>query len=97
MATINNLPETITDAALLDFTGAVGSYSGKARRCCCGCCGNHSESKVAITRQINKIKRLVAAGHVAEVGTNNIAVEVMSGETDSHGEQQGRLYIVYFN
>lgn len=91
MDTINNLPETITDASLLDFTGAIGSYSGKARRCCCGCCGNHSESKTAITRQINKIKRLVASGYTAEVGPNNIAVEVMD-----EGSDNGRLYIVYF-
>lgn len=94
MNTVNNLPKTITDVTLLDFTGAKRSYSGKAGRCCCGCSGNYSESKASVTRQINKIKKLVAAGYKAEVGSNNIAVEVLAeGYISSN---PGRLYIVYF-
>ena len=87
MATVNNLPETIYEwtADLLDFTGAVRSYSGKRGHCCCGCSGNYSDYKPAVTRQINLIKKLVKKGMVAEVGSNNIAVEC--------GD---RIYIVYF-
>lgn len=94
--TVNNLPEVITDVELLDFTGASAAYTGDAGCCCCGCSGNHTNSKTSVTRQINKIKRLVAAGYPAEVGTNNIAVEVYSGKRDRYGYQKGRIYIVYF-
>lgn len=95
MNTVNNLPNRISDVALLDFTGAKRSYSGKAGRCCCGCSGNYSENKASVTRQINKIKKLVAAGYTAEVGRNNIAVEVIDeGYISSN---PGRLYIVYFD
>jgi hypothetical protein len=97
IATIHNLPETITDAALLDFTGATGTYTGKARRCCCGCSGNHSQHKASITRQINRITALVKAGHAAEVGPNNIAVEVITERSEWGEVINGRLYIVYFD
>lgn len=77
MQTINNLPETIGEwnRELLDFTGAKRMYTGKRGCCCCGCSGNYSDYKPAITRQINRIKKLVSRGQVAKVGTNNIAVE----------------------
>lgn len=95
MNTVNNLPNRISDVALLDFTGAKRSYSGKAGRCCCGCSGSYSENKASVTRQINKIKKLVAAGYTAAVGSNSIAVEVIDeGYISSN---PGRLYIVYFD
>ena len=88
MNTVNNLPDTIGEwnAELLDFTGAKRSYSGKRGCCCCGCSGNYSEHKPAVTRQINLIKKLVKKGQIAEVGSNNIAVE-----------NGNRIYIVYFD
>jgi len=50
------------NAADIDFSRAKSSYSGAADKCCCGCSGNHSESPVAIKRQISRIRKLAAEG-----------------------------------
>jgi hypothetical protein len=68
----------------IDFSKASSSYSGAAGRCCCGCAGNHSESPVAVKRQINRIKRLAAEGIELDVQPTYVAAE-----------KDGRLYIVY--
>jgi hypothetical protein len=84
--TPNGMPETVTAVADLNFAGATQSYTGRDGYCCCGCAGNHSKTKTAITRQINNITRLVRDGHVAEAYHNHVAVR-----------KDGRLYIVYFD
>lgn len=70
----------------IDWSKAKSSYSGAAGRCCCGCAGNHSATPVAIKRQINRIKRLAGEG-----------VELDTQDSYVAAEQNGRLYIVYFN
>jgi hypothetical protein len=70
----------------IDWSQAKSSYSGAAGKCCCGCAGNHSESGVAIKRQINRIKRLAGEGVTLDVQPTYVAAE-----------QNDRLYIVYFN
>jgi hypothetical protein len=69
----------------IDWSLAKSSYSGAAGRCCCGCAGNHSENKAAITRQINRIKRLAGEGVTLDIQPSYVAAE-----------QNDRLYIVYF-
>jgi hypothetical protein len=68
----------------IDFNNAKSSYSGRAGACCCGCAGNHSETPVAIKRQINRIKRLAAEGVELDIQPSYVAAE-----------KDGRLYIVY--
>lgn len=70
----------------IDWSKAKSSYSGAAGRCCCGCAGNHSETPVAIKRQINRIKRLAGEGVTLDIQDSYVAAE-----------QNDRLYIVYFN
>lgn len=70
----------------IDWSKAKSSYSGAAGRCCCGCAGNHSETPVAIKRQINRIKRLAGEGVTLDIQPHYVAAE-----------QNDRLYIVYFN
>lgn len=70
----------------IDWSKAKSSYSGAAGRCCCGCAGNHSESPVAVKRQINRIKRLAGEGVTLDIQDSYVAAE-----------QNDRLYIVYFN
>lgn len=70
----------------IDWSKAKSSYSGAAGRCCCGCAGNHSETPVAIKRQINRIKRLAGEGVTLDIQPTYVAAE-----------QNDRLYIVYFN
>jgi hypothetical protein len=70
----------------IDWSLAKSSYSGAAGRCCCGCAGNHSETPVAIKRQINRIKRLAGEGVTLDIQPSYVAAE-----------QNDRLYIVYFN
>ena len=70
----------------IDWSKATSSYSGAADRCCCGCAGNHSETPVAIKRQINRIKRLAGQGVTLDIQSSYVAAE-----------QNDRLYIVYFN
>lgn len=70
----------------IDWSKATSSYSGRAGACCCGCEGNHSETPVAIKRQINRIKRLAGEGATLDIQPTYVAVE-----------QNDRLYIVYFN
>lgn len=70
----------------IDWSKAKSSYSGAAGRCCCGCAGNHSDSPVAIKRQINRIKRLAGEGVSLDINDSYVAAE-----------QNDRLYIVYFN
>lgn len=69
----------------IDWSKAKSSYSGAAGRCCCGCAGNHSETPVAIKRQINRIKRLAGEGVTLDIQDSYVAAE-----------QNDRLYIVYF-
>lgn len=94
--TPNGMPQFITDPADLDFTGSTKSYTGKAGRCCCGCSGRYTEQRAAITRQENRIRRLVAEGHKAEAYVNHVSVEIVTGST-YWGVPTGRLYIVYFD
>lgn len=84
--TPNGMPAVIRGVAQLDFSGATQSYTGEDGCCCCGCSGNHSKTKTAITRQINNITRLVREGHAAEAYYNHVSVR-----------KGGRLYIVYFD
>lgn len=70
----------------IDWSKAKSSYSGAAGRCCCGCAGNHSETPVAVKRQINRIKRLAGEGVTLDIQPTYVAAE-----------NDGRLYIVYFN
>lgn len=70
----------------IDWSKAKSSYSGRAGACCCGCAGNHSETPVAIKRQINRIKRMAGEGIELDIQDSYIAAE-----------QNDRLYIVYFN
>ena len=70
----------------IDWSKAKSSYSGRAGACCCGCAGNHSETPVAIKRQINRIKRLAGEGVTLDIQDSYVAAE-----------QNDRLYIVYFN
>ena len=74
------------NAADIDFSRAKSSYSGKANKCCCGCSGNHSESPLAIKRQINRIRKLAAEGVELDINESYIAAE-----------KNDRLYIVYLN
>jgi hypothetical protein len=69
----------------IDWSEAKSSYSGAAGECCCGCRGNHSDSRVAIKRQINKIKYLAGQGVELDIHPAYVAAE-----------NDGRLYIVYF-
>lgn len=78
--------EELLAATDIDFSKAKSSYSGAAGRCCCGCAGNHSDSPVAIKRQINRIKRLAAEGVELDVQGSYVAAE-----------KDGRLYIVYMD
>lgn len=71
----------------IDFSRAVRSYTGKANCCRCGCAGNYSESKVGVTRQINRIKSLIAKG-VGEVTIDEDYVDVDCGD---------KVYTVYFS
>jgi hypothetical protein len=48
-------------------------YSGKLRRCCCGCSGNHSDSPAQISRVLNILK--ANADKVEEL-SNCFAVEL---------------------
>lgn len=68
----------------IDWSLAKSSYSGKAGACCCGCSGNHTDSRVAIKRQINKIRYLAGTGAELDIQDSYVAVE-----------NDGRLYIVY--
>jgi len=86
----NGMPKVIEDVAELNFEGATSTYTGRARTCCCGCAGVHRYTATAVARQIDRIKKLVAEGYVAEVGRNYVSVEVAS-----HGAN-GRMYNVYF-
>jgi hypothetical protein len=70
----------------IDWSKAKSSYSGRAGACCCGCAGNHSETPVAIKRQINRIKRMAGEGIELDIQDSYVAAE-----------QNDRLYIVYFN
>lgn len=70
----------------IDWSLAKSSYSGAAGRCCCGCAGNHSDHRVAVKKQINRIKRLAGEGVELDLQDSYVAAE-----------QNGRLYIVYFN
>lgn len=70
----------------IDWSKAKSSYSGAAGRCCCGCAGNHSDHRVAVKKQINRIKRLAGEGVSLDIQDSYVAAE-----------QNGRLYIVYFD
>jgi hypothetical protein len=76
--------DAVTSA--IDWSRAKSSYSGRAGACCCGCSGNHSEDKAAITRQINRIKRLAGEGVTLDINESYVAAE-----------KGDRLYIVYLN
>lgn len=70
----------------IDWSQAKSSYSGAAGKCCCGCAGNHSDNRVAVKRQINKIKYLAGQGVELDIQPSYVAAE-----------SNDRLYIVYFN
>jgi hypothetical protein len=72
--------KTITDPSLLDdfllLLEAKRSYIGRARECRCGYAGRYFETKSAVKAQAERIRRLVAEGHVAEIGPGYIDVNV---------------------
>lgn len=70
----------------IDWSQAKSSYSGRAGACCCGCAGNHSDHRVAVKKQINRIKMLAGKGVELDIQPTYVAAE-----------NDGRLYIVYFN
>jgi len=70
----------------INWSLAKSSYSGRAGACCCGCAGNHSDNRVAIKKQINRIKMLAGQGVELDIQPSYVAAE-----------NDGRLYIVYFN
>jgi hypothetical protein len=41
-------------------------YSGKAGRCCCGCCGNHSGEPRSIKLICGKLNKLAKQGYRLE-------------------------------
>ena len=70
----------------IDWSQAKSSYSGRAGACCCGCAGNHSDHRVAVKKQINRIKMLAGKGVELDIQPSYVSAE-----------NDGRLYIVYFN
>lgn len=82
--------KTITDPSLLDdfllLLDAKRSYIGRASECRCGCAGRYFETKSAVKAQTQRIKRLVAEGHVAVIGSGYIDVNVRNRVYTLYGD-----------
>lgn len=79
------------------------SYTGKARRCCCGCAGNYSSNTRAVSSQINRIIRLIETAEEESLmvgfpfAKRELPVEqqVMTEIEWISVERNGRMYTVY--
>jgi hypothetical protein len=73
----------------IDPSKVVKTYSGKANRCCCGCCGTYEYD----ARSPQSLRVILALNHA--LATDDPALDLDHGEYAAI-EIGKRLYVAYF-